>query len=291
MGSLGMIPAAPAARLRGMSHGTLTVIVEIPKGSRNKYEMDHETGEIWLDRMLFTSMQYPADYGFIEGTLGGDGDPLDALVFVGEPTFPSCRIKVAPDRALPHDRREGRGREDPVRPAPRSDVVAYRRPGRPCRCPCSTRSSTSSRCTRTWKVTRCPPTGSKTGRRPNASSPKRERAPTPHTCERSRAGRVVLVCTFVTRFSPTVPSTWRRSSAVVTCCIPGWTSRLRPDELFDGMVRLGRPRRPAAALRVPERGRRVGRHLQPVADLLRAVPQRLPRLLRLHPARRDGVDA
>ena len=67
--------------------GTLTVMVEIPKGSRNKYELDHETGQIMLDRMLFTSMQYPADYGFIDGTLGGDGDPLDALVFVGEPTF------------------------------------------------------------------------------------------------------------------------------------------------------------------------------------------------------------
>jgi inorganic pyrophosphatase len=75
---------------------TLTVIVEIPKGSRNKYEMDHETREIQLDRMLFTSMQYPADYGFIEGTLGGDGDALDALVFVGEPTFPGCRIRVRP---------------------------------------------------------------------------------------------------------------------------------------------------------------------------------------------------
>jgi len=72
----------------------LTVVVEIPKGSRNKYELDHETGHIMLDRMLFTSMQYPADYGFIEGTLGGDGDPLDALVFVGEPTFPGCRIRV-----------------------------------------------------------------------------------------------------------------------------------------------------------------------------------------------------
>jgi len=72
----------------------LTVVVEIPKGSRNKYELDHETGYIMLDRMLFTSMQYPADYGFIEGTLGGDGDPLDALVFVGEPTFPGCRIRV-----------------------------------------------------------------------------------------------------------------------------------------------------------------------------------------------------
>jgi inorganic pyrophosphatase len=74
----------------------LTVVVEIPKGSRNKYEMDHDTGAIHLDRMLFTSMMYPADYGFIEGTLGGDGDPLDALVFVGEPTFPGCRIRVRP---------------------------------------------------------------------------------------------------------------------------------------------------------------------------------------------------
>src|SRR5262245_48914626 len=74
----------------------LTVVVEIPKGSRNKYEYDHETHAIVLDRMLFTSMQYPADYGFIDGTLGLDGDPLDALVFVGEPTFPGCQIRVRP---------------------------------------------------------------------------------------------------------------------------------------------------------------------------------------------------
>ena len=92
-----MIAALPPARLGAMDDGAiLTVVVEIPKGSRNKYEMDHETGEIFLDRMLFTSMQYPADYGFIDGTLGGDGDPLDALVFVGEPTFPGCRIQVRP---------------------------------------------------------------------------------------------------------------------------------------------------------------------------------------------------
>jgi inorganic pyrophosphatase len=71
-----------------VAEGVFTVVVEIPKGSRNKYELDPETGHIVLDRMLFTSMQYPADYGFIEGTLGEDGDPLDALVFVGEPTFP-----------------------------------------------------------------------------------------------------------------------------------------------------------------------------------------------------------
>ena len=71
------------------------VLVEIPKGSRNKYEVDHDSGRIRLDRTLFTSTQYPADYGFIENTLGLDGDPLDALVLlIGEPTFPGCLIKA-----------------------------------------------------------------------------------------------------------------------------------------------------------------------------------------------------
>jgi inorganic pyrophosphatase len=69
------------------------VTIEIPKGQRNKYEVDHETGRIRLDRMLFTSTQYPADYGFIENTLGEDGDPLDALVLLQEPTFPGCLIR------------------------------------------------------------------------------------------------------------------------------------------------------------------------------------------------------
>jgi len=69
------------------------VTIEIPKGHRNKYEMDHETGRIRLDRTLFTATQYPADYGFIENTLGEDGDPLDALVLVQEPTFPGCLIR------------------------------------------------------------------------------------------------------------------------------------------------------------------------------------------------------
>ncbi|MBY8885097.1 inorganic diphosphatase [Streptomyces sp. PTM05] len=68
------------------------VVVEIPQGSRNKYEMDHETGRIRLDRLLFTATKYPSDYGFVDGTLGRDGDPLDALVLVGEPTFPGCVI-------------------------------------------------------------------------------------------------------------------------------------------------------------------------------------------------------
>ena len=69
------------------------VTIEIPKGQRNKYEVDHETGRIRLDRMLFTATRYPADYGFIEGTLGEDGDPLDALVLLEEPTFPGCLIR------------------------------------------------------------------------------------------------------------------------------------------------------------------------------------------------------
>jgi inorganic pyrophosphatase len=73
---------------------TDVVFVEIPSGSRNKYEYDEELGGIVLDRRLFTAMAYPADYGFIEGTLGEDGDPLDALVLVLDPTFPGCRIRV-----------------------------------------------------------------------------------------------------------------------------------------------------------------------------------------------------
>jgi inorganic pyrophosphatase len=68
------------------------VTIEIPKGQRNKYEYDHATGRVRLDRMLFTATRYPTDYGFIEGTLGADGDPLDALVMVEEPTFPGCLI-------------------------------------------------------------------------------------------------------------------------------------------------------------------------------------------------------
>ena len=70
------------------------VLIEIPKGNRNKYELDHATGRMRLDRMLFTSTRYPADYGFIEDTLGLDSDPLDALVLLDEPTFPGCLIKA-----------------------------------------------------------------------------------------------------------------------------------------------------------------------------------------------------
>ena len=68
------------------------VLIEIPRGSRNKYEVDHESGRMRLDRTLFTSTQYPADYGYIENTLGEDGDPLDALVLLARrPAVPRRR--------------------------------------------------------------------------------------------------------------------------------------------------------------------------------------------------------
>ena len=104
----------------------IEAIVEIPQGSRNKYEMDHDTGRIRLDRMLFTSTRYPADYGFVTGTLAEDGDPLDVLILLDEPTFPGCEITVRPVGvfwiATSTARREGPRRSRP-RPA------ARRRPG------------------------------------------------------------------------------------------------------------------------------------------------------------------
>lgn len=72
------------------------VIVEIPKGSRNKYEYDPESGRIKLDRVLFSSVHYPADYGFIEGTMAEDGDAVDVLVLIEEPTFSGCLIEAKP---------------------------------------------------------------------------------------------------------------------------------------------------------------------------------------------------
>ena len=70
------------------------VIVEIPKGSRNKYEYDPRVGRIRLDRMLFTATGYPGDYGFVPNTLAEDGDPIDALLLLDEPTFPGCLVRA-----------------------------------------------------------------------------------------------------------------------------------------------------------------------------------------------------
>ena len=98
------------------------VTIEIPKGNRNKYEIDHETGRIRLDRMLFTSTRYPDDYGYIDGTLGEDGDPLDALVLLEEPTFPGCVIRC---RALGMFRmRDEKGGDDKVLCVPSADQRA-----------------------------------------------------------------------------------------------------------------------------------------------------------------------
>lgn len=76
------------------------MIVEIPKGSGNKYEYDHTLGVFRLDRALYSPMHYPGDYGFIPGTLAEDGDPMDVLVLVDQPSFPGCLIEVRPVAVL-----------------------------------------------------------------------------------------------------------------------------------------------------------------------------------------------
>ncbi|MBN1401714.1 MAG: inorganic diphosphatase [Anaerolineae bacterium] len=87
------------------------VVVEIPKGSRNKYEYDEEGGFIKLDRVLFSSLHYPGDYGLVPQTLHRDGDALDVLVMTNEPTFSGCVIEARPlgiyrllDRGQPDDK-------------------------------------------------------------------------------------------------------------------------------------------------------------------------------------------
>ncbi|MBI4409222.1 MAG: inorganic diphosphatase [Gemmatimonadetes bacterium] len=74
----------------------LYAVIEIPRGSRNKYELDKETGLFRLDRLLYSAVHYPGDYGFIPRTLADDDDPLDVLVMITEPTFPGCLIAVRP---------------------------------------------------------------------------------------------------------------------------------------------------------------------------------------------------
>lgn len=98
----------------------VTAIVEIPAGSRNKYELDKETGHFKLDRVLYSAVHYPGDYGFIPRTLHEDGDPLDVLVKINEPTFPGCQITVRPigvlmmlDKGEPDDKILGVPADDP----------------------------------------------------------------------------------------------------------------------------------------------------------------------------------
>jgi inorganic pyrophosphatase len=95
------------------------VVIEIPAGSRNKYEMDHARGMIRLDRTLFTATRYPADYGYLDDTLAPDGDPLDALVLTGEPTYPGILIRARPIGMF--RMRDERGQDDKILCVPATD--------------------------------------------------------------------------------------------------------------------------------------------------------------------------
>ena len=103
---------------------TVLAFIEIPRGSRNKYEFDKATGQFKLDRVLYSSVHYPTDYGFVPDTLGEDGDALDILVLVEEPTFPGLLNRNPGDRRARHGRRKGprlqgprrSGRRSPLRP-------------------------------------------------------------------------------------------------------------------------------------------------------------------------------
>jgi len=89
------VPTSPAA-LEDLSASAVDVVIEVPRGSRNKYEFDHVRHVLHLDRRLFSATVYPADYGFIPETLAEDGDPLDALVLLEEPVFPGCWVSARP---------------------------------------------------------------------------------------------------------------------------------------------------------------------------------------------------
>ena len=97
------------APVAGSERDPIEVIVEIPSGSRNKYEYDHVRHRFVLDRILYGSVHYPCDYGFVDGTLADDGDPLDVLVVISEPTFPGCVVRARPVGVL--DMRDDKGHD------------------------------------------------------------------------------------------------------------------------------------------------------------------------------------
>ena len=105
--------------LPSVASDTFTAVIEIPKGSRNKYEYDHKTNAIKLDRFLYSSVVYPTDYGFIPDTLSLDSDPLDVMVLVSEPTFPGCVIEVKPIALFRME--DDKGVDDKVLAVPCSD--------------------------------------------------------------------------------------------------------------------------------------------------------------------------
>ena len=99
----------------------VNVIVEVPKGSRNKYEYDPISKRIKLDRVLFSAVHYPADYGYIENTLAEDGDEVDVLVLISEPTFPGCLIEAKPLGVL--QMRDEKGNDNKVLAVPLKDPL------------------------------------------------------------------------------------------------------------------------------------------------------------------------
>lgn len=103
----------------GVVIGSVEVVVEIPRGSRNKYEFDKERGVFFLDRVLYSSVHYPTDYGYIPGTLAEDGDPLDVMLVVNEPTFPGCHVIARPLGVL--DMRDEKGPDHKILAVPLED--------------------------------------------------------------------------------------------------------------------------------------------------------------------------
>jgi inorganic pyrophosphatase len=99
----------------------LEVFIEIPNGSRNKYELDKETGYIKFDRLLYSSVHYPGDYGFIPRTLADDDDPLDVLVITHEPTFPGCLMHVRPIGVF--EMRDDKGMDEKILCVPVADPL------------------------------------------------------------------------------------------------------------------------------------------------------------------------
>lgn len=95
------------------------VVIEIPRGSRNKYEYDHERHVITLDRVLYSSVHYPTDYGFVLHTRAADGDPLDVLVAVEEPTFPGCHMLIRPIGVL--EMRDEKGIDEKILGVPEAE--------------------------------------------------------------------------------------------------------------------------------------------------------------------------
>ena len=170
-----------AARAHARTPMEIEVVVEIPKGTRNKYEAD-EHGAIWLDRMLFTATRYPEDYGYVPETLAEDGDPLDAMVLLEEPTFPGCHIHARPVGVFLMRDEEGVDAKVLCVPAsdPRSDRGHRARPTSP-NTSCG-RSPTSSTSTRIWS----PASGPKLAAGPTGRPP---RPPSKRPANDSRPAR------------------------------------------------------------------------------------------------------